>query len=198
MEQDRGWAKREAAGIGERLAHFRRAAGLTAQELAERCAALGLESLSRVVITKLENGHREAVSTAELRVLARALRVPAVILLFPIGRAETIEVLPGQDAEPWAALEWFIGNSTDPAGPSEEPQMGMGSPVVLWNEHLLHDGLIPVLRREAASRKESSLIGRQIGSEVKALLRVRAEMQHQGMTPPSLHPETAEILGQRT
>lgn len=190
---------REAAGIGERVAHFRHKAGLSAQELAERCAKLGLKSISRVVIAKLETGKREAVSTAELKVLAQALEVPAVVLLFPIGRAKTIEVLPGQDAEPWAAYEWFIGNSADPAYPSADPQMGTFSPIVLWSEHLEFESLIEMLCEERHQRVtgigDRSTIDMQIDAYARGLRRIRAAMREQDMTPPSLRPESARILG---
>jgi len=64
----------------------------------------------------------------------------------------------------------------------------------LWNEHLMHDGLIPALRDEAAAREDSAL-ARALDAEVRALLRVDAELERQGMKPPPLHPVTAEVLG---
>jgi transcriptional regulator with XRE-family HTH domain len=205
MEQS-GWAKREAVGIGERVALYRRKAGLSAQDLANRCAALGLESMSRVVITKLENRGREAVSTAELRVLARALEVPAVLLLFPIGRAETVEVLPGQEVAPWAAYQWFIGDSADPAGPSDEPPMGTESPIILWWEHQQHASLICVIQRQLdeipaaarAARPGKPRLGvserRQLDTTISGLRRIRTIMTETGLTPPELAPEVIRIM----
>ena len=38
--------------------------------------------------------------------LAAALRVPPLLLLFPIGRQDEMEVLPDVLMSPWRALEW--------------------------------------------------------------------------------------------
>lgn len=210
MEHEREWAKREAAAIGERVAFFRRQAGLSAQELAGRCAALGFPALSRVVIAKLETGKREAVSTAELRVLAQALGVAAAILLFPVGRAETVEVLPGRDAEPWTAYQWFIGNSGDVTDPDAPPQMGGRSPVVLWEEHLRIEDAIDQMDDYRASAEQAehrapairrplvtpSIFDENIRALTVALRRVRDTMREAGMTPPPLRPETAHVIGE--
>jgi transcriptional regulator with XRE-family HTH domain len=176
-----------AADIGQRVAAYRRERGLTAQQLADLC---GVPSITRVVIARLENGRREAVSTAELQVLAQALGVPAVLLLFPLGHADAVEVLPGREVAPWDAIEWFTGNSEDPAGASGRPQMGTRSPLVLWSEHRRYDGTIPVIQR----RMEDERDARELQTSVQALRRIREIMTDTGLTPPPLHPETARIL----
>jgi transcriptional regulator with XRE-family HTH domain len=185
VDQRRPWATQVAAEIGERVAFYRDRQGLSAQQLAARCAALGMPSLSRVVITKLENKRREVVSTAELQVLAAALGVPAVLLLFPLGYAEAVEVLPGRQVDPWAAIGWFAGNSEDPADPGAEPQMGTRSPILLWAEHRQYDGLIPVEEN-----------WQHLRTAINALRRVREIMTESGLTPPELHPATARILAE--
>ena len=55
-----------------------------------------MPSLSRIVITKLENKRREAVSVAEIMLLAKVLEVAPVLLLFPLGKADKVELFPGQ------------------------------------------------------------------------------------------------------
>ncbi|MGO9295773.1 MAG: helix-turn-helix domain-containing protein [Streptosporangiaceae bacterium] len=189
MVHEREWQARIAAEIGQRIAAYRHERRLTAQQLADLC---GLPGLTRVVITRLENGRRESVSTAELQVIARALNVPAVLLLFPLGHAATVEVVPGEHVDPWAAIQWFGGQSEDPADPAAAPQMGLYSPLVLWAEHLRCDGEIPVLQRHLSDNPE--FYERQLGITVSSLRRVREVMQHSGLKPPRLTPETALIL----
>jgi transcriptional regulator with XRE-family HTH domain len=155
MDQQPSWPVRQAQEIGQRIEHFRTKAGMSARQLASRCAELGMPSISRTVITKLENGRREAVSTAELQVLAAALEMPPVLLLFPLGHQATSEVLPGRAADPWSAIQWFTGYSDDPADAAAPPPMGTQSPLILWDEHLRYDQAIADARENLAEAKAS-------------------------------------------
>lgn len=211
MDQERGWAARCAATIGSCVARYRAERKLSAQQLADTCSLLGMPSISRVVITKLENGRREAVSTAELAVLAMALDVAPVLLLFPLGHTETVEVLPGLDVDPYAAIQWFGGSTSDPARPAVSQELA-GGEIALWNEHLQDDGQLSIVMRTIAD--EQALIGSATTEEqaqyqreiverlfeytdttVKALRRVRLNMRERGLILPQLHPETARLLG---
>lgn len=188
------------------MAFYRDQRKLSAQHLAGQCAELGMPSLSRVVITKLENGRREAVSTAELQVLAAALGVPPMLLLFPLGYAPAVEVLPGLHADPWAAIAWFSGSSEDPADLAAPPQLGTHSPIVLWNEHVrCEDEIARMDAYRASSRDPEDRTNPLVTPEIfasnievltAALRRVRQIMREQGMTPPHLRPETARVLGE--
>lgn len=63
--------------IGARVAVFRRHAGLTQQQLADRCG------LSLALIRSLEQGARTSARLANIITLARGLRVPVSALLEP-------------------------------------------------------------------------------------------------------------------
>lgn len=223
MEHDgQDWIARQTKLIGQSVAYWRqnttdeRGRPLTAQGLAERCAKLGLK-IERPAIAKLENGHRHAITVAEIQVLAMALGVAPVDLLFPVGYVPEVEVLPGEDVDPYAAMEWFIGNSDDPADPNAPPQGQINSPTMLWNEHMRCDGLLPVLERQLAADQKRALdvplevvapgqktdieadLARsvaQVEMTRAALRRVRAAMRALGMTPPALMPESARSLGE--
>lgn len=90
---------------------------MTAQALADRCTELGLP-MDRAVIAKLEKGHRQNLTIAELIILAKALGVSPVELVFPLGQQEKTEILPDEHAETWAAAKWFTG---DAGFPGEHP-----------------------------------------------------------------------------
>jgi transcriptional regulator with XRE-family HTH domain len=62
------------------------------------------------MISELENGKRAYISTTELIVLAAALNVAPVALLYPAPYEEEIEVLPGVRMLTIAAAERFSGN----------------------------------------------------------------------------------------
>lgn len=119
MERGNEWSKRVARGVGERVAHYRKRADLTAAMLSGRCADLGLP-VDRNVIAKLENGHRNSVTVDEVYVLAAALSVPPVQLLFAVGTAEEgAEILPGRHVAAFRAAQWVSGEGPLP-GPSDE------------------------------------------------------------------------------
>jgi transcriptional regulator with XRE-family HTH domain len=80
---------------------------LTAQQLADRVVAAG-GKLSRQAISKIENGER-GVAVEELLLLAKALGTPPALLLFPLGREQETEILPGQAVPTWDAVKWFTG-----------------------------------------------------------------------------------------
>jgi hypothetical protein len=81
---------------------------MSAQQLADATARLGY-AVPRSVIANLENRRRDSIGIPELLVLARALEVPPLALLFPLGRERTVEALPGTPAVPWNAARWFTG-----------------------------------------------------------------------------------------
>ncbi|MFI9552362.1 helix-turn-helix domain-containing protein [Nonomuraea endophytica] len=112
MEQ-REWTTQMTRQVGAQVARLRTRPGpdgkrMTAQALADRCAELGLP-MDRSVIAKLEKGLRQSISVAELIILAKALEVAPVRLLFPLEEQGTIEILPGRKVPIWRAAEWFDG-----------------------------------------------------------------------------------------
>lgn len=97
--------------MGACLAAARREKGLTAAELATKCTEIGLP-ISRSKIANMEHGRarQEGISVAEVHVLAEALGVPPITLLFPVYDGGTVEALPGSELDAWAAYRWFCGD----------------------------------------------------------------------------------------
>lgn len=108
MERGNEWSVRVTRGVGQRVAYYRNRADLTASMLSARCAELGLP-VDRNVVAKLENGHRNSVTVDEVYVLAAALEVPPLLLLFGVGTEETAEILPGNHVPAFWAARWFSG-----------------------------------------------------------------------------------------
>lgn len=81
MPSKRHVAKRrhDRNSVGKTAARIRRQQDLTQEDLAGRAAAVGW-NISRDAVKRIENGERE-VTDIELRLLAKALRVPAAVLL---------------------------------------------------------------------------------------------------------------------
>jgi transcriptional regulator with XRE-family HTH domain len=179
VEHGRQWARELSALIGARVAHYRRQAGLSAQALAARCDELGLPSLSRVVITKLENGRREAVSVSELIILARALRVSAADLVFPLGQAETAEAFPGHEIDTWKAVLVFAGIAQRPGRPAPAYENG-----VTWL-YQVHYQLVDDWALAAESHRRTIVTG---------LRGIRSDLAERGLLLPPLPEDIAAAV----
>ncbi len=101
------WAEEQALQVAKEIHRLRKPR--SAQWLAEQTEQLGHE-VTRSVIADLENGRRRYVTTAELTVLARALKVPTITLLFSPPYNDEIEMLPGVVTTKLFAVERFCGN----------------------------------------------------------------------------------------
>lgn len=118
MTQDGAWPKRLTTVIAGQVQRIRGERRMSAQQLADATAELG-HPVARSVIANLESGRRDTVSIAELLVLARALEVPPLLLVFPVGRERMTEVLPGKVTGTWAAAKWFTGEEPFPVQMSD-------------------------------------------------------------------------------
>jgi transcriptional regulator with XRE-family HTH domain len=114
------WGDAVVTRIAAEIRRHRTARGMTGQALADACEALG-HPLPRTTLANLESGRRASLDVTELLVLAQALDIPAISLLFPLGHTPTVPTRPGehQDTDTWQALALFTGETplTTPAPP---------------------------------------------------------------------------------
>jgi len=78
---------------------------MSVQQLSDAIARLGV-TIERPVLSNLLNGRRNTVSVAEWLLLAAALQVPPLLLLFPVGRVDVVEPVPDFEVSPLIALHW--------------------------------------------------------------------------------------------
>jgi transcriptional regulator with XRE-family HTH domain len=106
-----------AAWFGNALSWRRNALKLTASELARRTAELGYP-ISRGAIAKIESNVRSGkIDVAEVLVLAAALDIPPVLLLFPqLSTDGGAVVLPGVFTSEDEAVRWMSGGVSFPQG----------------------------------------------------------------------------------
>ncbi|MEU6033931.1 helix-turn-helix transcriptional regulator [Actinomadura sp. NPDC047616] len=112
------WARNLSSTVASQVRYFRNRRGWSAQQLADACTVLGYP-LTRSALANLESGRRPTIAVAELLILARALNVPPVLLVFPVGRLDTVEPAPGTEAPAWDAAKWFGGAAPFPAAPQQ-------------------------------------------------------------------------------
>jgi hypothetical protein len=82
---------------------------MTGHELADATARLGYP-ITRSQIANYESGRKQSLDVAELLVIAAALDVAPLELLFPGEPDQVMETLPGRMATTLAATNWFVGN----------------------------------------------------------------------------------------
>lgn len=186
---------------------------MSAQDLADETERLGLP-IGRSVLANLENGRRTTLSVAELLVLARALRVPPLVLLFPIGQVEEVELPPGDKVTTWIASQWFAGevlipdreefeSQFDDSPLLSEPITGPYAPIAYYRHHeelvsewsrAKHDArrarqgaetTTDQEERESASARADTQEREAIRIE-REIARLRNEMRRDDVTPPQL------------
>jgi transcriptional regulator with XRE-family HTH domain len=202
------WGPRYVQVIASQVRRYRTERGMSAQALSDACGALGWP-IKRSVLSNLESGYRETVTVPELVVLARALEVPPVQLVYPLGTTAEVEVLPGETVKTEDAMLWFTGwrdlfkdeaetrighgNQSPESGLHEWYETGYddaGAPVHLYAEHRQLLDEYSEATMEAARRLGSDAPAAKLRSEVAAIRKrsedairaKRAEMRRRGIT----------------
>lgn len=106
------WLSDVAGRIGAAVAAERKSQGLTAMQLATKTSELGFP-ITRGTIARIEGNLRAGkFDVAELMILAEALRVPPVLLLFPKLPDGEVTLNPkSEQVSSHHALRWFTGES---------------------------------------------------------------------------------------
>lgn len=126
---------------------------MSTQLLADRCAELG-SPIPRSVLANLEGGRRDAISVSEVLALGAALRVPPLLLAFPLDRPDVVEPLPGVEASPWHSVLWAIGEKSETQTPMAE-YYGKGRSLVrLFRQHDSGLSTLFTLRNELIAQRE--------------------------------------------
>lgn len=116
------WATELVRRVG--LAVKKSRGGKSAAWLSERTAELGYR-ISPTVIAKLDSGHRgNVLNVAELLVLAAALEVPPMVLLYPELPGGEVELIPDRPASSWDAYLWATGAAPSFTNPGARPSKG--------------------------------------------------------------------------
>jgi transcriptional regulator with XRE-family HTH domain len=201
------WPAVFTARVVQAMRKARQAAGLTMGDLAQGCADRGHPEIKEQTIKNLENGRRASMSIADFVVLADVLGVPPVTLLFPLGAAATVEVLPGRQVSTWDALAWFTGETPSSQAAPE------GTAQNLLDDFRTHGDLVAAAtasttlakeRRRAASTtldraRRTTLLERAAGYEENAfedcsdLRAFRTQMRERDLVPPALPDDLAFI-----
>ncbi|MFJ9446391.1 helix-turn-helix transcriptional regulator [Kitasatospora sp. NPDC101235] len=195
------------AAIAREIKRRRAQLGLSAEALGARCADLGYP-MTRQVIAKLEQGARNGPTPAELLILARALEMPPVSLILPLGQGPTAHPTPHTESTPWQLVAWFTGE--DRTALPEPPEAG--SPQAVLDAFRRHDRLVRTAllsTRMAAERRRDAQLAppdeyerantsaaqlEQVAQTDRSdLLTARRALRDQDFFPPPLPAELSHI-----
>ena len=108
MTQNPEWGEAVHQRIAQAIRSVREGR-LTAQQLAEETERLG-HVISRSQIANYESGRKQSLDVAELLVIAAALGVSPLSLLFPGEPDDQVEMLPNRQTPTFSAKAWFSGD----------------------------------------------------------------------------------------
>jgi transcriptional regulator with XRE-family HTH domain len=178
-------APRPSDVVSARVERARRNQGITVQQLAARCAELGVPELSRDVITNIEQ-RRRRVTIDEVWVLAAALNIPPNLLMLPLGDEQRVQLAPAVTIHPHLALDWAEGDlplvhtnqhtHTWPE-PDTPDWVAAAAPLYLYHELRAHERALrnartPGERKDALERLRAHIEGdmARAGLDERAIL----------------------------
>ncbi|MEY9956784.1 helix-turn-helix domain-containing protein [Streptacidiphilus sp. MAP5-52] len=191
------------ARIGRTIKAERNRRGLSAPELAARCAGYGV-SVPANAINKIETGRRESLKLEEAIAFAYVLEMPLVSLLVPLDESPDVELLPGLTLPTWEAAAWVTGEDRD------ADDDGPGAALASYREHEVDVRTALISTHEAHTRRVHA--GRDLGSpryeqltrqaaeferlaheDCQRLRETRRRMRSQGLHPAPLPSQLAFI-----
>ncbi|MFI9157102.1 helix-turn-helix domain-containing protein [Kitasatospora aureofaciens] len=109
------WHERITKDVIRAITRRRKDLGLSAQDVADETGNLGYE-VPRNVIANWESGRRKTITIPELIVVAEALDVAPVELLFSPALGGWVDYLPELSHPRWSALTHFTGEDRHSIG----------------------------------------------------------------------------------
>lgn len=201
-----------ASQVARNIQRVRKARQLKQSDVSERLAAAGRPTLPTVV-SKIERGERR-IDVDDLVAFGRALGVPPVLLLYPLGEEQDVEALAGHTVSTWEAFRWFVGEAPFPGDLGtphgevdettglaewyENPWQEGAAPVALWREHSQRVSdwfAVParVRRLRLDEDEERQQRAREWERTEESLRQTRNTMRMRGLKPPRLPEELAEL-----
>lgn len=174
--------------IGANVARYRKAAGMSAEALAQAAGA----GLTRAVLSNLEHGRKDDVTVTQLLALAHALRVPPVALIVDVFNpgAEAGYGVPVPDAQNAQVIEWISGNLPHPDADEGVPLNAdkalstLRSYVREWQQWEWARGLLIKARAEGDDEEEQDAVSFAVDVADSAARWIE-QLHHFGISAPN-------------
>jgi transcriptional regulator with XRE-family HTH domain len=166
MAEPSPWPRRLTKQIGKQIARHRAELKISARELSDRTEEAGFR-IEYQIIANIESGRRNHVGVHELIVLGKALKVPPLFLLAPVGDDADVEILPGVFEDAWDVYKICAGVGREFSGAVR----------ALLSAYEDHDALV---RRWFVARPNQDV--------VELLVSQQARMRAEGWRLPRIPP----------
>lgn len=201
VAKDDDWPATLVAAVAAEVRHYRSRRGWSVRELSVALKERRGVAIAPAVLSNLELGRRPLISLGEVFALADVLGVPALLLMFPLGRRDAVEVLPGVELSPWAALQW----ATYGVPPEDDPREPVYQATIEdFRIHEQYRGVVERTERRSRELRESlARDGGQSAAEIQAelddlqqrrdgaarmVVKLREMLRREGLEPPELPP----------
>lgn len=108
MTQHTDSSPRPSQVFADRVRYWRDERGYSAEELARRVNALGID-MNRAIVANIEHGRRDRISIEELFAFSIALDVSPIMLCLPLQQGGDVAVTPNVVVGRWLAYDWLTG-----------------------------------------------------------------------------------------
>lgn len=187
--------------LASQVRRWRDRRGLSTQDLADRLAEIGSETLNRRSVSKIENRER-GVSLDEWIELAHVLAVPPPLLFLDLESGGDVAVAPSLPLHPWLVWEWATGQhapiTADRRITRVEEFSQARLAIDLYQEQRAASDAVSTA--EAAIRA-ATFAGEDVkgpraryAEALKRLADALNEMVENGVRPPALSPERVEAM----
>lgn len=177
--------------IGAHIGALRDQRGWSAQQLANRTRDVGVE-VSRSTIANLESGRKGSLSVVELAVIAAALDVAPVRLLFDV-EGGPVEALPGARCSGLAAADWFSGLAPSPAvQPEDGKETDYAGPLSAHRQHKEITAKLQRLRSQA--ELDPALFEQLVDAYVTALHGIESAIHGSTVSKPGVQALEAQLV----
>ncbi|MBE4695463.1 hypothetical protein HGI16_12215 [Brevibacterium casei] len=192
------WAGRTTIRVYENIEAERKRQGISAATLSNRCKELG-HPIARAVIAKMDSKDRANISIPELMVIAEALGLAPLDLIYPpyVAGVE-VERLPNVSVIEEVARDRFVRYSR--AGSKFPAADTSGARTLLdnWQRNVSEsEKLIQQITDPDGDAEYRSYLEKRLTMFLYHVKKLQATLNSHGVTPPPLPDGMAEVIDKR-
>lgn len=192
------WAGKTVIRIYGNISDERERQGISAAELSRRCKNLG-HPIARAVLAKMDSKDRANISIPELMVIAEALGMAPLDLIYsPYAAGADVERLPGDYAIEQAARDKFVSydafKTVNPASETTRLRRNLESWIGLVRES---ERAIENITDPESSDDYRSFREIRLSRQLYTLQRMQKGLHDHGILTPPLSKGLAEVIEQK-
>lgn len=192
------WAGRTTIRVYDNIEAERKRQGISAATLSNRCKELG-HPIARAVIAKMDSKDRANISIPELMVIAEALGLAPLDLIYPpYSAGDEVERLPSDFVVEQAARERFIRYDGLKSNTQASDTAGIRFMVQKWADDVEEaERTIQLVTSPGQDTGYRSYLEKQLLMKLHYVLTLRRDLEGLGVSMPELPDGLAEVMEQK-